>query len=404
MTTSTLIKLADNGEYWYQHPESRALLRANPEQIVKDLTDAIPLCLLIPAEQGTLKTYDFDAAEEKLLRQTISYNLEEALSEDVDDLHFALGESHDQQVPVAIVKKSIIENCLADFAEQGAMIDEILPEIILLPWLDMQWTLAVDSSDETSPRYLLRYASDQGFALPEALFVEALKLLINEQGLPESLVLYCEETERQAVMALLPDALKLQLLWQSANYFSLLSESLNRPAEKKSRLSFLQGSFSVSLPWQKWWQLWRGVAILALVYAGLQLTYLWADNVRLQDKNLALRSATESAYRQAIPKGAVIDPERQLRRKVAALQGGGGEGFVSLLSKVAEATTDIDGFDWQMLNYAEKNNELRITVLAKSFQDVEQVRSQLQKQGLTAELTGSSSDNDKTRARLRIRG
>lgn len=404
MTTSTLIKLADKGEYWYQHPESRALLRAKPEQIVTVLADVNPLCLLIPAEQSTLKSYAFDAAEEKLLRQTIGYNLEEALSEDVEELHFALGESRDQQVPVAIVKKTIIENCLADFADQGAVIDDIVPEITLLPWLDQQWTLAVDGSDEASPRYLLRYASDKGFALSAELFTEAIILLINEQGLPENVVLYCDETERQSVMALLPETLQSQLLWQSANYFSLLSESFNRPTEKKTWLSFLQGPFSVSLPWQKWWQLWRGVAILALIYAGLQLTYLWADNARLQDKNLALRSATEKAYRQAIPKGAVIDPERQLRRKVSALQGGGGEGFVSLLSKVAEATAEIDGFDWQMLNYAEKNNELRITVLANSFQDVEQVRSKLQKQGLTAELTGSSSDDDKTRARLRIRG
>ena len=124
----------------------------------------------------------------------------------------------------------------------------------------------------------------------------------------------------------------------------------------------------------------------------------------LENRNGELRAQIEQAYRKAIPRGAVLDPEKQLRRQVNVMTGASGQGFVSLLGQIGPVLGAVDGLILQSLNYNEKQSEVRLTIVAASFDDVETARADLEALGLKAELTGSSSEGDKTRARLRVRG
>lgn len=415
-----IIKPSGQGHYQWQAAHDLGVQHSGSlAQLAESLEDTATLVLIAPAETCSLKHYAYEAGEAKLLRQTLPFSLEDELLEDVDDLHFSLGELGDQKAPVAIIKSALLKSWLEAFQEQGLEVQQVVPELMLLPWLEDQWTLTIDEkgideADEKTEecRYVLRCGAYQGFALSAAMLPQALSLLVDEQGLPASVVLYCEDSQRDSVKSLLPESIANLVLWQSGSYWSLLLEMLSglstesqaNSDEHSSLFSLLQGDFARSLPWLKWWLQWRNavglLAILVLLQIGLQLS----QNNQLEKKNLALRTAIEKAYRQAIPKGAVIDAEKQLRRKVDSMQGGSSEGFVSLLAKIALVMEKVDGFELQVMNYTVKQNEMRLTVLAKSFKDVETVRSSLQKQGLKAELTGSSSDAGKTRARLRIRG
>jgi type II secretion system protein L len=399
--------------YQWWDAQQQLVVSGNAVALVESLQGATAINIIAPAESCTLKHYPFEASEAKVLRQTLPYSLEDELLTDVDELHFALGEPKQNNVAVAIVETALIQSCLNDITEAKRQSDEhkncvvkkIIPELMLLPWLDGQWTLCVDDSDnvdssDNNLRYLLRSSVSQGFSVKQNLLDKALTLLMAEQGLPTNVVLYCPEHLKDPVKALLPDELSALVLWQRREYWSLLADE-NTSGE---RVNLLQAGFIIHLQWRKWWQQWQGAAAILAVLAVAQVTYAYTHNYQLEAKNLELRTAIEQAYRSAIPKGAVVDAERQLRRKVSALQGGSGEGFVSLLAKIATVTAKVEGFEVQSLNYNEKQNEVRLTVLANSFNEVETVRSRLQKQGVQAELSGSSNDAGKTRARLRIRG
>lgn len=394
-------------QWW--NAEQQLLVKGDATQLIEHLGEISALNLIVPAEYCVIKEYQYDASEAKVLRQTLPYSLEDELLSDVDELHFSLGEAKEGKVSVAIVAKELIEQCIDSInnakAGVGCHVQKIVPELMLLPWLDSQWTLCVDdysgdnsSADET--RYLLRSAANNGFAVPEALLEKALQLILQEQGLPSSVVLYCPENLRDSVKAKLPPELAALVLWQSADYWPLITDE-SQPGE---RLNIMQAAFAISLPWRKWWQQWKTVAIILAAFCVIKIAYAYSHNYQLENKNVALRTAVEQAYRTAVPKGAVFDPEQQLRKKVSAMQGGGGEGFVTLLSKIAAVTATVEGFTVQSMNYSEKQSEVRLTVLANSFKDVEAVRSGLQRKGVKAELTGSSSEGGKTRARLRIRG
>ena len=173
---------------------------------------------------------------------------------------------------------------------------------------------------------------------------------------------------------------------------------------QKNAINLLQGQFAAKLPWKKWWQSWRTVAVLLIAVVIIQMGVRYTQLVVLDDRNIALRAAIEKQYRQAVPKGALMDPERQLRRKVNALKGSASSNLMSMLVQIGPVLKATDGISLQSLNYNEKQSEFRITILASGFDDVETVRANLENLGLTAELTGSNADGNSTRARLRIRG
>ncbi|HSB96635.1 MAG TPA: GspL/Epsl periplasmic domain-containing protein, partial [Spongiibacteraceae bacterium] len=102
------------------------------------------------------------------------------------------------------------------------------------------------------------------------------------------------------------------------------------------------------------------------------------------------------------PRGVVNDPELQLRRKVEGLQGHQGGAALSLLQQIGSALKSVAGISVQNLTYSEKQGELRLSVSAAAFKDIEAVRLAMEKAGLTAQLVGSNADGEKTRAQLRI--
>jgi len=77
-----------------------------------------------------------------------------------------------------------------------------------------------------------------------------------------------------------------------------------------------------------------------------------------------------------------------------------------LLQRLGGAIKSIDGITIQTLGYSEKQNELRLNIIAGSFKDVESLRAAIVTAGLDAQLVSSSADGDatnpKTRAQLRI--
>jgi type II secretion system protein L len=147
------------------------------------------------------------------------------------------------------------------------------------------------------------------------------------------------------------------------------------------------------------------VAALFVLALGLQLAATYTDYRQLERENLALRSAVENSYRKAYPKGAVVDPETQLRRQLNSLRGSGeASGFVHLIEQVGgviagNAGSNIDAINY---NFSSRGGEMRMNIVAADFEAVERVRSDINKAGLEATMESSSAQGDKVRARLRV--
>lgn len=401
MNAKILIKTSGLGNYQCLQLDDSGheVFVGDAERLAEKAEDAA-LVYIAPAEAITLRHASFDKHERKILTKTLPYSLEDDLVGDVEDLHFAFGHIADTSVPLAIVKRQCLQQWLDDLTEQGIQIQQLVPELQLLPLVENGWCLLVDED-----RWLLRFSANEGFALEGDTANLALQLLLDQADeLPQQLVVYCPPEQQQAMTNRLPEMLRSLVVWREEDYWQLVTEGYQQQTPQSAPINLLQGDYALSLPWRKWWKSWQLAALLLLAATVLQLGVTYGKVSVLESKSLQLRVDVESAYRSVVPRGAVMEPERQLQRKVNALKGRSGDGFVSLFDKVGKVLAKNQGLALQSLNYSEKQAEIRLTVLANSFDDVETVRMNLEKLGLSAELTGSSAEGIKTRARLRIKG
>lgn len=399
MSTNILVRVLNEEQFqWLAADDHLARpINGGRELFEKVCQEAAAVHLLVPSERVVLTQVVFTPNEKKMLRQTVPYTLEEELIEDVDKLHFALGGATENRVPVAVVDQQYLQELIHCVERNGAEVKIVIPELFLLPWQPGQWTLLIESG-----RMLVRYGKADGFAIDYKDTAIALTSLVGEQAtVPNLITIYADTELRGEIESALPDNLTDVVQWRDEDYWTLLNQQWRNT--EAVTINLLQGKFTRNLPWRKWWVQWRVAAILAVVALTVHVAVGELRLVKLKNENLALRTQIESVYREAVPKGRMTDPEKQLRRLVGGAQGRRGEGFVALLDKVATALAQVPELDLQNLNYSEQQTELRLTLTLPTFNDVEKLRADIAAQGLTAELTGSDQNGAKTRARLRVK-
>ena len=345
--------------------------------------------LVVPAQRVLLQDVAFAASERRLLRQTLPYDLEEQLIDDVDHQHFALGAIDGSQVPVAIVEKRWFEEWLARCEQAGLDIKRALPEQLLLPWQPGSWSLW-----PTEGRWLVRIGRYRGFALEPASAALALQLMLDGAAdLPERLLVHGEPSAE--LLEQLPELLRGMVETAEPPQWS-------PPVEGAPVIDLLQGDLARVLPWRRWWDQWRRPAIALAVVLAVQFIVMGVEHRKLNKQNIALRQQMEAVYRSVEPRGVINDPELQLKRKVEALRGRQGGAAMPLLLRVGTALKATPDISVQNLTYSERQGEMRLSITAGSFKDIEAVRLAVEKAGLDAQLVGSNADGDKTRAQLRV--
>jgi type II secretion system protein L len=349
-----------------------------------------PVCFAAPATNVRLQRVQISAEEKKHLAKSLPYMLEEQLAQDVDTLHFATREIAPLDYGVAICELSRMEDWQAMLSELPVTL--WLPEPLLLPWREGEWCLLLEQGQA-----LLRTGACDGAGLERELTGALLQSALAAGDEPSALIVYGED--QQSDTALVPESLRDRVQWRRGNLGSalLLAEDLDQG------LNLLQGSFAPRLPLAQWWQEWRRVAVLFGAAVALHLLATWADYAQLDRQNLALRGAIESSYRQANPRGAVVDPEKQLSRQLNDLRGGGqSSGFVSLVAQVGEVLAANPGTSIASLNYSQRAGEMRLNILAADYGAVEKIREAIGATGLEATMENSNAQGDGVRARLRV--
>ena len=88
----------------------------------------------LPAASTRLAQVELPGRMNARLLQAVPYALEEQLAEDVESLHFAVGERQaDGQIPVAVIATDSLEQWLAALADAGLRPEGLVPEALALP-------------------------------------------------------------------------------------------------------------------------------------------------------------------------------------------------------------------------------------------------------------------------------
>src|SRR5271170_2143260 len=177
------------------------------------------VCLLVPGAEVLLAEPELPVKTGVKLQQLVPYALEEHLAEDIDALHFAIGQraAGSPRAPVAVVARALLEDWLSTLRASGIEPDVVYADSDLLPQNPGQ-AVALLEEDVV----FVRPPGGSPVTLPADALAEALE--IAQSGAQASgaggrgLILYTGAHEWQQHSALVEsvrpqfDGIKVQLL------------------------------------------------------------------------------------------------------------------------------------------------------------------------------------------------
>jgi len=247
--------------------------------------------VLVPGTEGLLTRVSIPGSNRKKLLRAVPYALEEQLSEDVDNLHFAIGPMLEEEGwPVAVIRKQFMDDLTTEFAAAGLDVQQVIPEILALPYNPEETSVLVENDVA-----LVRTGYSSGFAVDsdnlgimlaarmtdEDASVPPLRLFVSKASLREGMSEYVGETRVEPFAG------------DSLNVFAsgLDARSIN----------LLQGAYSRSSDWATLLRPWRATA--ALLVAGILVSNvaMGIDYFRLSRESEQLNEQIEQTFREASP-------------------------------------------------------------------------------------------------------
>ncbi|HEY2686204.1 MAG TPA: type II secretion system protein GspL [Steroidobacteraceae bacterium] len=368
------------------------------------------LLVLAPAAQVLLSEPELPPGTGAKIARAVPFALEEQLTEDIDQLVFAIGKRRESGgTPVAVVAKSVIEGWLSELRAAGLEPNAIYTDISLIPENPGQTVLWLENA-----RVAVRRPGSLPFVvelspIKEALIVagviaDPLAAADAESAakVPENALLYVTREDWAAheaeIKALVDEfaSLKVQLLpdgplpWLARN----LSDG--------DAVNLLQGDYARGTDYGARWRQWRTAAVLAVA---LLLVHLGAQALQIRQAKkdgAALDTQISDLFNSAAPGEPMRDARRQLQARLDRLRhsGAGPEYFLRTLSALVDATSATPKSNIESMSFHEQTLDLRLT--APDLGSVSQVAQVIGKQGFSADIQSSTPVSNGVEAHMQI--
>jgi len=379
-----------------------------------ELVQAAPLSagrrtvIIVPATDVLTTEAEAPAKSASKLAQVIPFALEERVADEIEDLHFALGERNADtgRVPVVVVARARIDAWLTELRAAGLNPQAIYSEASLLPAMPGQLIALLDGDALT-----LKLADGPPLVMPALSISDAFEMTLATQvapvaGLeaaPLGLLLYTGHEEWQAheneVDALRDrfTGVKVQLLPQGP--LSVLAPA----AAAGEAINMLQGALAVSSPLEQGWKSWRVAAVLAASLLCLHLGSRYFELSRLKKSEAALDASIQDAFRAAMPgQQNATNARRRVEARLNELHGSGGNGsLLPALSALANARSAAPGATIEGLTY--RNGILDLRISAPDAASLDAIGQQLRASSWQADIQGGTAAGDAYRGRLQVR-
>src|SRR3954469_21062916 len=223
--------------------------------------------LILPASDALVTESDAPAKGAAKLAQVVPYALEERVADEIENLHFALGErsADTGKVNVLVVERARLEAWLGKLRAAGLQPQAIYSEASLLPAMPGQLIALLDGDTLT-----LRHAEGPPLVMPALAITDAFEMALASQAspvaglepLPVGLLLYAGHDEWQAHQQQI-DALRERFTGVKVQLLPEGPLSVLAPAAASGEaVNLLQGALAVESPHAQNWKAWRLAAFL----------------------------------------------------------------------------------------------------------------------------------------------
>lgn len=392
-----------------------------PMQDIKSAlnTDApINTIMVVPCEMVLLTEVALPSQKTKHIVRAVPYLLEDQLTEDVENLHFALlGKEHDGKVNVAVINRELLNDWLMQLAALDLQAIAMVPDVLAIPFQPQQWHLILRQQ-----RTLLRTGEFQGMAFPGTqmpVFLDSLFDQAKTSQQPIQIQLIHEATDK--VSGRILNALKLEI--ESAetagflnvnrqqidsSFFEIMAKTLYNQYTAKKQPNLLQGAFKTqSVGFKLTVNPWPLAACLA-IFSFLQLGFWLGQGWYLNKRADALDAQSTQFYQQYFPNAqSGLGKRKALQQMMEAPAASADKGFMSLLQVMGQNMQQItQGNSQKMairsLTFRGDKSSLQLELNVEDFGLLDQLKGLIEQAGTKVTIEGATKEKDKVKARLTL--
>ncbi len=347
---------------------------------------------------------------QKMLK-AIPFALEDQLADDIDDLHFAVGQRDtDGNVATAVISRRQMDAWQAMFREAGLSINALIPDILVLSSEVDVWVLYIEQQYA-----LLRTGLQSGFAM-DADNVSAILALsfaqLEDEQLPQRIEVW-SETPLHEILAQIRDSIpeSVEVVPHGGgeevpHNNGLLSLLVSQGFDQSKTINLLQGDYSRREQLGKLWRPWRLAASLAAIWFVLQLVISISENSVLDERNVQLKAEVIQIFKETFPETKrIVNVRAQMEQKIKEISGGkanDNESFVVLAMEAGAALTKTSGLVMRSIRY--KNGELDVEVEVPNLQVLDKLKQDLGATNkLSVKIQSASQKDNKVQGRLQIK-
>lgn len=351
--------------------------------------DKFETVVLLPDREVLYIQVEIPGRSQARIRQAAPFAVEPHLTEEIDDVHIALGAvEKNGAVPCMVINQARMEAYLSVI--EGA---SIRPSVVTTPGM-----LPDASSDiyliEAGPSFTVRTEDQLAVVSRDALAPAFSSILVDDL---QDTAVKCVGTEsmevevRQALDQLNVDQIQIEVV-----SVETLLTNVKSPMEL---LNLQQGPYAVKDRGGSIYQILNKTALVAaacvIVVSVIFLVQgFWADY-----KTNELRSESLDVYEAVYDTRDISgNPVFRMQERMGARMDDRSKWLI-LLESVVGATS---GVEIQNLDFNEAQNKMSITFFADSFQEFEAIRSRIEDLGMTVEVNVAEQQKNRVWSRITL--
>ena len=345
-----------------------------------------PLIMILPQQCVYLARVEMPERAGRQLLSAIEFQVEDQLASDIENLHFAIGDSNENPVPVAVVERDIMARCIALAQGHGLRLVRIVPELFLVPWTGSGVVMMAGYDG-----YLLRYGPYQGQKC-SAQALPAILALVRREAAFDSVTCFTRDIEQAPEV----DGFTLEQRSLSEVRAGLFSAPL---------IDLQQRDFQMSSAWRGLARAWKWVGLLL---AALLVIGGYNKAMALQSMERELAAIKQQQYELLKPhlpadvgpndnlKKALIDRLQQLQSNRAE------QGFLALLLEFTRARAQHPEVALARIGYQGK--QLIFDISSAQLNQIEALLETVKKNGVNASLASLNIKPELSSGRLILQG
>ncbi len=373
--------------------EEAAVIAQNHQRVI----------ILVPSTQLLLTSANIPTKNRQRIAKALPYSIEEQMVDDVENMHFAIGQHDDDgKIHTAVIPHTLMKQWQKELQEAGIYPQIMTPDLLLIPYTEGDWTFFTEGKTT-----LVRTGQESGFVIDNDNLDTLLNLAFAEtedDKKPETIhVIQCQD-EVDITTAFKDLPAKLNHVRRIEPPLQMMAMTYS---EQRDSFNLLQGPYSRREQMGKFWKPWLPALVILLILMLVGAITTMIDYSRLSQQKSAFQQEIEQLYKKTFPDAKnIVNPQVQMKRQLEDLrrkQGQGSGGFLKLLNQVAPILKETKTLDLRRIGY--KDDQLTLHIEIKDLAKLDKLKAQLtQQKGIVVDLQSASAGTEKVEARLIIKG